>query len=46
MGFLEERPGAFRKMLRKSNNAKSVFLSVRERFGGVVRAVKANARTA
>ncbi len=37
--FLEEHPGTFRKLLRKRNNVESVFSSMKERFGGVVRAV-------
>ena len=43
--FSGERPGAFRKLLRKRNNAESVFSSVKERFVGVVRAVKTKTQT-
>ena len=43
--FLEEHPGTFRKLLRKRNNAESIFSSMKERFGGVVRAVKAKTQT-
>ena len=43
--FLEEHPGTFRKILRKRNNVESVFSSMKERFGGVVRAVKAKTQT-
>ena len=43
--FLEEHPGTFRKLLRKRNNVESVFSSMKERFGGVVRAVKAKTQT-
>ena len=43
--FLEKRPGTFHKLLRKKNNVESVFSSMKERFGGVVRAVKTNAQT-
>ncbi len=43
--FLEEHPGTFRKLLRKRNNVESVFSPVKERFGGVARAVKAKTRT-
>ncbi len=43
--FLKEHPGTFRKLLRKRNNVESVFSSMRERFGGVVRAVKAKTQT-
>ena len=38
--FLEEHPGTFRNILRKRNNVESVFSYMKERFGGVVRAVK------
>ncbi len=31
--FLEEYPGAFRKLLRKRNNVESVFSSMKEQFG-------------
>ena len=43
--FLEERPGTFRKLLRKRNNVECVFSSMKERFGGVVRAVKTKTQT-
>ena len=43
--FLEEHPGAFRKLLRKRNSVESVFSSMKERFGGVVRAVKSKTQT-
>ena len=43
--FFEKHPGTFHKLLRKRNNVESVFSSMRERFGGVVRAVKTNAQT-
>ena len=43
--FLEKHPGTFRKLLRKRNNVESIFSSMKERFGGVVRAVKTNAQT-
>ena len=46
LGFFEERSGAFRKSLRKRNNVESVFSPVKERFGGVARAVKAKTQTA
>ena len=44
MRFLEERPGTFRKLLRKRNNVESVSSSMKKRFGGVARAAKTNAR--
>ncbi len=43
---LEERPGAFRKSLRKRNNAGGAFSPINEGFGGAARAAKANAWTA
>ena len=43
--FLEKHLGTFHKLLRKRNNVESVFSSMKERFGGVVRAVKTNAQT-
>ena len=45
LGLFEKCPGAFRKLLRKRNNDESVFLSMKERFGSVVRAVKTNPHT-
>ena len=45
LGFLGKRPGTFHKRLRKRNNVESAFSSMKERFGGAVRAVKTNART-
>ena len=44
LGFFEKHPGTFHRLSRKRNNAESVFPSMRERFGGVARAIKANAR--
>ena len=46
LGFPGERPGAFRKLLRKRNNVGGVFSSVKERFGGVARAAGAKTRAA
>ena len=46
MGFLEERPGAFRKIPRKGSNVEGDFSSMKERFGGVARAARAKTRAA
>ena len=46
LGFSGERPGTFRKLLRKRNNIKSVFSSMKERFGGAVWAVKTKTQAA
>ena len=43
--FFEKHPGTFHKLLRKRNNVESVSPSVKERFGGVARAAKANTQT-
>ena len=43
--FLEEHPATFHKMPRKRNNVESVFSSMKERFGGVVRAVRMKIQT-
>ena len=43
--FLEKHPGTFHKLLRKRNNVESVFSSMKERFRGVVRAVRTNTQT-
>ena len=45
LGFLKERPGAFRKLSRKRNDAGGVSPSMKERFGGVARAAKAKTQT-
>ena len=44
MRFLEGLPGTFHKLPYKRNNVESVSQSVKERFGGVVRAVETNTR--
>ena len=38
--FRDEHPGTFYGILRIRNNVESVFSSMKERFGGVVRALK------
>ena len=43
--FLEKHPDTFHKLLRKRNNVVGIFSPMKERFGGVVRAVKTNAQT-
>ena len=43
--FLGKRPGTFHKLPRKRNNVVGIFSPMKERFGGVVRAVKTNAQT-
>ena len=39
-----EHPGTFYKMVRLRNNIESVFSSLKERFGGMVRAAGARTR--
>ena len=40
--FRDEHPGTFYGILRTRNNVESVFSSMKERFGGVVRALNAH----
>ena len=40
LGFGGERPRTFYSILRIRNNIESVFSAMKERFGGVVRALK------
>ncbi len=44
LGFPGERPGTFRKLLRKRNDAESVFSPVKEGLGGAARAAGAKTR--
>ena len=43
--FRNEHPGTFYGILRTRNNVESVFSSMKERFGGVVRALKTRTQT-
>ena len=43
--FRDEHPGTFYGILRTRNNVESVFSSMKERFGGVVRALKTHTQS-
>ena len=43
-GFGGERPRTFCSMLRAGNNVESAFYTMKERFGGVARALKPHTR--
>ena len=46
LGFGEEYPGTFHRILRLLNNVESVFSSMKARFGGVVRALSEKTQSA